>query len=131
MKKLLGLAVCVLGLPHLNYAQEPVAAPSSDAGSDSSVAATTPVSNQNASTTTEGMLSRWLDINTFSSSLRYRSTENLGGFHTFQFGQHRELLDGAFKFDKAGRYEIKFQASSDRYFNWNRENDSNKIHLIC
>jgi hypothetical protein len=54
----------------------------------------------------------------FSESLRYRSTANSGGFHPFQFGQHRELLDGDFKLDKEGKYKIHFHASSGRYFNW-------------
>jgi hypothetical protein len=66
----------------------------------------------------EGYLARWLEIDTFSESLRYRSTANSGGFHPFQFGQHRELLDGNFKLDKEGKYKIHFHASSGRYFNW-------------
>lgn len=61
----------------------------------------------------EGYLARWLDIDTFSESMRYRSTANSGGFHPFQFGQHRELLDGSFKLDKEGNTKSIFAPHRD------------------
>ncbi len=33
-------------------------------------------------------------------------------------GQQRSILDGKFKFDKAGRYGVAFHASTGKYFNW-------------
>ncbi len=63
-------------------------------------------------------LNRWLELNTVSTSLRYRNTMNVEGVHMFAFGQHRELLDGRVKLDPAGRYSINFHGSSGRYFNW-------------
>lgn len=74
--------------------------------------------NQGTAMFSENPLSRWLDINTLSTSLRYRSTENSVGIHLFEFGQHREILDGRVKLDREGKYSINFHASSGRYFNW-------------
>ena len=103
MRKVFLLSGCLLCLARLQFGQEPIAGQ--------------PLSASN-NAVSEGLLSRWLDINTFSASLRYRSTENSGGFHTFDFGQHRELLEGRFKFDKEGKYSLNFHGSSGRYFNW-------------
>ncbi len=59
------------------------------------------------------MLGRWVAVDTMSSSLRYRSTANVYGIHMFDFGQHRELLDGHFKFDRNGDYAVYFTAPQD------------------
>lgn len=67
---------------------------------------------------TEGILARWLDINTFSFALRYRSIDDSDGVHTYNQGQERSLLDGKFKFDKDGKYSIGFHLSSGQYFDW-------------
>jgi hypothetical protein len=34
----------------------------------------------------EGPLSRWLDLNTLSFSMRYRNVANMDGVHLFDFG---------------------------------------------
>jgi len=73
-----------------------------------------PPAAQNPNPLTE----RWLDLDTLSYSIRYRSTKNWHGRDLFDFGQDRYIADGRFKFDEAGKYSINFHASSGRYFNW-------------
>ena len=77
-----------------------------------------PTAQSPAQASSEGLMSRWLDINTMSFSLRYRNSADTDGWHLFEFGQQRSLLDGRFKLDKDGRYSINFHMSSGRYFNW-------------
>jgi hypothetical protein len=67
---------------------------------------------------TEGLLSRWLDLDILSASIRYRNVQDTIGVHTFDYGQHRELAQGRFKLDREGKYSINFRASSGRSFNW-------------
>ena len=114
MKKFFWATACILGLAQLQFGQTNVL--SGAASSDNAVGSTAPSTSSDADQ--EGRLSRWLDINTLSSSLRYRSLENSGGIHMFDFGQHRELVDGSFKLDREGKYAIHFHASSGRYINW-------------
>jgi hypothetical protein len=64
------------------------------------------------------VLGRWLDLYTLSHSERYRSAFEIGGTHVFNGGQQRSLIEGKFKLDAKGRYDIGFRASSGRYFNW-------------
>lgn len=66
----------------------------------------------------EGKLSRWLDVNALSFSMRYRNMFDENDYHLFQFGQQRSLASGRFKFDREGKYSVNFRASSGRYFNW-------------
>lgn len=61
---------------------------------------------------------RWLDLETFSHSERYRSAFSVGGNHDFENAQQRSLIVGKIKLDSEGRYDIGFRASSGRYFNW-------------
>jgi hypothetical protein len=66
----------------------------------------------------ENGLDRWLDLDTFNYSARYRSTFDANGARAFDQGQERLIADGKFKFDQQGRYGIGFHVSSGRYFNW-------------
>jgi len=66
----------------------------------------------------ESKVDRWLDLETFNYSARYRSTFDADGARAFDQGQERLLADGTFKFDPQGRYGIGFHLSSGRYFNW-------------
>lgn len=61
---------------------------------------------------------RWLDLKTLSHTERYRNAYNQGGYHFFEDGQQRSLIEGRVKLDAEGRYAIGFRASSGRYFNW-------------
>jgi hypothetical protein len=71
-----------------------------------------------APATEKPLLGRWLDLETFSHSERYRNAFAAGGFHDFENAQQRSLLVGRLKLDAEGRYEVGFRASSGRYFNW-------------
>ena len=90
---------------------------SSDVNEPSAVVATTSVPPAPAPTWT-GKLDRWLDLDTFNYSARYRSTFDGSGARTFDQGQQRLIAHGEFKFDEQGRYGIGFHLSSGRYFNW-------------
>ncbi len=61
---------------------------------------------------------RWLDLKTLSHSERYRNAYDQGGFHMFEDGQQRSLVEGRVKLDSQARYTVGFRASSGRYFNW-------------
>lgn len=61
---------------------------------------------------------RWLELDALSHSERYRSSTNQGGWHVFEDGQQRSLVQGRIKLDGEDRYSIAFRASSGRYFNW-------------
>jgi hypothetical protein len=63
-------------------------------------------------------LERWVDVKNFEFSVRYRSTADANGYHLFDFGQQRSLVDGRFKFDPKGNYTVNVHASSGKYFNW-------------
>jgi len=63
-------------------------------------------------------LERWVDVKNFEFSTRYRSTADANGFHFFDFGQQRSIVDGRFKFDPKGNYTVNVHASSGKYFNW-------------
>lgn len=64
------------------------------------------------------LTARWLDLKTLSLSQRYRNTYDTGGYHLFEAGQQRSLIEGRVKLDAEGRYAVGFRASSGRYFNW-------------
>ena len=61
---------------------------------------------------------RWFDVNEFDFSLRYRSVFDSNNAHEYDQGQERGIVDGKFKFDRAGRYGIAFHGSTGKYFNW-------------
>jgi len=61
---------------------------------------------------------RWLDLDKLSVGQRYRNTDDAGGYHLFEAGQERSLIEGRIRIDDAARYSIGFRASSGRYFNW-------------
>ncbi len=61
---------------------------------------------------------RWIDLKQMDFSLRYRSTFDSNNAHEYDQAQQRSIIDGKFKFDKAGRYGIAFHGSSGKYFNW-------------
>ena len=63
-------------------------------------------------------LERWVDVRNLEFSTRYRSTADANGYHFFDFGQQRSIVDGRFKFDPQGNYTINVHASSGKYFNW-------------
>ena len=123
-----GVIVCACAL----FLQQPVlaAVPADGAAntdSTSDAAAQTPADQASGdpaaaqpanATPVEGTLSRWLDVNALSFSMRYRNQFDEDSYHIFNFGQERTLADGRFKFDREGKYAIAFHASSGRYFNW-------------
>jgi hypothetical protein len=75
-------------------------------------------SNTATSSSTEPALSRWLEVDALSFSMRYRNSYDTQGIHAFNNGQQKSLVSGKFKFDKDGKYFVGFRASSGRYFNW-------------
>ncbi len=66
----------------------------------------------------EGGLSRWFELQTFTISSRYRKVSDSVGNPFLNQNQHREILDGKFKFDSKGRYSVNAHVSSGYYFNW-------------
>jgi len=85
---------------------------SSDTAAPGTVSATTkPVAPK-------PLLGRWLDLESFSHSERYRNAYQDGGHRDFDSAQQRSLIAGKIKLDSEGRYDIGFRASSGRYFNW-------------
>ncbi len=66
----------------------------------------------------EGPLSRWLDVDTLSLSLRYRSIFDSDGVHTYDQAQQRSLIEGKAKLDRDGKYSVRFRFSSGHYFDW-------------
>jgi len=61
---------------------------------------------------------RWLELNVLSFSFRYRSEASNVGYHYFENGQQRSLIDGRVKLDAEGKYAVHFHVSSGRTFNW-------------
>lgn len=66
----------------------------------------------------ECKLCRWLELQNATVSFRYRTTSDSLGIRNYNNFQHRELLDGRFKFDAKGKYSINFHGSSGYFFNW-------------
>ena len=73
------------------------------------------------------LTARWLELENFSHSERYRSAfltgdqpgaPAQGGYRLFGDGQQRSLIQGKIKLDKDARYTVNVRASSGRYFNW-------------
>jgi hypothetical protein len=94
-------------------------------GEDADAAAPAAVSVQTSTPAAEKPLfSRWLDLKTLSHDERYRNIYNSGGFHLFENGQQRSLVEGRIKLDADARYTIGFRASSGRYYNWAYADDA-------
>lgn len=85
---------------------------------DSGGTAATPGSPSSTANSSEGPLSRWLDIDTLSLSLRYRSIFDSDGAHTYNQAQQRSLIQGKAKLDREGKYSVGFRFSSGHYFDW-------------
>jgi hypothetical protein len=101
----------IFGLTALSLsAQEANPAPAGQPAAD----ATDPASGS----VREGVLSRWLAIDDFSFSARYRNTYDTAGARIFDDGQERSLIKGKLKLDHDGKYFIGFRVSSGHYFNW-------------
>jgi hypothetical protein len=66
----------------------------------------------------EGRLSRWFELQSFTLSTRYRKVSDSVGNPFLSQNQHREIIDGKFKFDSKGRYSLNAHVSSGYYFNW-------------
>lgn len=75
-----------------------------------------------AASSTEGPLSRWLDINDFYFGLRYRSAFDVDGVHNFDQAQQKSLLSGKLKLDAGSKYTIGFRFSSGGAFDWSYAN---------
>lgn len=122
------IAACtVLAMPPTGFAQEVAvnntpgnALPSAPKTPTTSLPAvlTQPAASPAKAPTWESSVDRWLDLNTFTYSARYRSVFDDHGAHAFNQGQQRLIADGKFKFDEPGRYGVGFHLSSGRYFNW-------------
>jgi len=112
MKRLAVLAASTILLSPDFFAQNPAPA-------DNHVA-TLPASGKTAALPSppEGLLARWLTINTLSVSYRWRDMTDYDAFRLFDSGQERYLADGGLKLDSAGKYSINFHVSSGRNFNW-------------
>jgi hypothetical protein len=80
--------------------------------------------NQAANTASEGPLSRWLEVNALSFTMRYRNSFDTDGGKVFDNIQQRNLIAGKLKLDKEGKYFVGFRAESGRYFNWSYGNFS-------
>ena len=66
----------------------------------------------------ETPLSRWLEVDALSFTMRYRNSFDTNGQKVFDNIQQRTLASGKLKLDKEGKYFIGFRAASGRYFNW-------------
>ena len=99
------LSLSVLALPLGLLAQQ--ALPPAESSSSSS-----------ASKTWQSDLDRWLSLDNFSFSSRYRGVTDSEGVHTYSQGQQRSLFEGNVKLDKKAKYTIHFRLSSGHYFDW-------------
>lgn len=124
---LLQAAMCIgLALPSVPFAQQVAGLVTPPA--PTSIDADKPAANLPVSTTLNPSspqpvvaplkLERWVDVKNFEFSIRYRSTADANGYHFFDFGQQRSIVDGRFKFDPKGNYTVNVHASSGKYFNW-------------
>ena len=66
----------------------------------------------------EGKLSRWIELQNFTISTRYRNVSDSVDNTYVSHNQHREIIDAKFKFDSKGRYSLNAHISSGYYFNW-------------
>lgn len=101
------------------FASDKASVPTDSASSNTDTTPSTPLQQDpdNSQSANEG-LRRWLDLNTLSFSFRDRNQFTGTGYHFFENGQERSLIDGAFKLDPEGKYTIHFHVSSGRTFNW-------------
>lgn len=105
----------------------PIYAAASDGSTNSTTEQTVKASpdlSDNAAHPTEGKLSRWVEMDALSFTMRYRNTFDTNGVRLFDNIQQRSLVSGKFKFDKEGKYFVGFRASSGKYFNWSFSNFS-------
>jgi hypothetical protein len=118
MKKINLFLICAVAIAPVCFAQDnatPAAVDAASATEQPQPGSTTPDA---ASLSNQSSESRWLDLNTLSLGLRWRDTANSDGYHNFDTGQERSLIDGRLKLDAEGKYSINFHVSSGRTFNW-------------
>jgi len=121
MKTLALLTTCAFLLAQHALAQDTAPAVAQDT-SGNAIAGGPPQPNDAATPPVqvgaEGPLARWLTMNTFSFSYRWRDLADSNNYRLFDTGQERTLIDGRFKLDAEGKYSVNFHVSSGRYFNW-------------
>ena len=66
----------------------------------------------------QAAFSRWVQVDTFSFSARYRGIRDSEEVHTYTQGQQRSLFEGSLKLDKKAKYTVHFRLSSGHYFDW-------------
>ena len=122
--QLRAIAACIgLAIPTAIFAQQLTAdnsvpdAPVVPAASSLTVL-TQPATSTAKTPAWEDSVDRWLALDSFTYSARYRSVFDTNGAHSFDQGQQRLIAHGEFKFDPQGRYGVGFHLSSGRYFNW-------------
>ena len=104
--------------PQFCFGQQTALLASSDVPTAPVTAISTIVAPTPASTSTKPLTDRWLDLIDLSNVERYRNSYNQGGFHSFEAGQERNLVEARIKLDPEAHYFIGVRASSGRYFNW-------------
>ncbi len=75
-------------------------------------------SSSSSLNTWQSNLDRWLSLDNFSFSSRYRGVTDSEGVHTYSQGQQRSLFEGNVKLDQKAKYTIHFRLSSGHYFDW-------------
>ncbi len=66
----------------------------------------------------QNAFSRWLTVDNFTFSARYRGITDTEGVHTYSQAQQRSLLEGSLKLDKKAKFSVHFRLSSGHYFDW-------------
>lgn len=119
MKKQILVAVCALATAQPFLARETATTAASDnSGITNTPGQLQPGDTSDSSQGTEAPASRWLTLNTLSFSYRWRDVADSHGYHLFDAGQERALIDGKLKLDGEGKYTVNFHVSTGRYFNW-------------
>ena len=114
-------AACIgIAIPTMLLAQQPVlrAVTPVDAGATHATPVVSTISAAPAASESKPLTDRWLDLQAFSHSERFRSEFNFGGAHLFDGGQERSFIQGRIKLDAGDRYSVGFRGSTGHYFNW-------------
>ena len=114
-------AVCIgLAIPTLLLAQQPVlrAVTPVDANVTYASPVVSAVTVAPSAKESRPLTDRWIDLQAFSHSQRFRSQYNVGDGHLYENAQERSFIQGRVKLDASDRYSIGFSGSTGHYFNW-------------
>jgi hypothetical protein len=96
----------------------PIEIPEIPVNNDQQAVASDSPQGSPATVNSECKLCRWLEVRTGTISFRYRTFVDSFEIRPYNQLQHREIVNGRFKFDAAGRYSINAHLSSGYFFNW-------------